>query len=186
MPDCCISIAFDLTLAFCHQCYFLTSASPSTPIVYNVERVRQGRSYVTRSVKAIQNGHTIFVMMCSFQRPEPWQPSYQWEMPTVPPPEDCELEESRYTRMIQSERPSPMVKEYFQDYLTVGSQTVNQVELMTYHSNRNGLAAPSQSKPQRSMTCYRTAGCDTCIGCRHGLYLSMKPLSKRYTTNQSP
>lgn len=81
------------------HCYFLLSASPSTPIVYQVERLRQGRSYVACTVKAIQRGKIIFVLLCSFQKPEPWQPSYQWVMPTVPSPDQCELEEDRYLRM---------------------------------------------------------------------------------------
>jgi acyl-CoA thioesterase 8 len=84
----------------CSKCYFLTSASSSTPIVYEVERIRNGRSYVTRAVKAIQNGRIVFVMMCSFHKPETWQPGHQWPMPTVPSPEKCQLEESLYTTMV--------------------------------------------------------------------------------------
>ncbi|KIK71319.1 hypothetical protein GYMLUDRAFT_235654 [Collybiopsis luxurians FD-317 M1] len=83
------------------HCYFLASASPSTPIVYFVERLRQGRSYVACSVKAIQKGSLIFIMTCSFQKPEPWQPQQQWVMPDVPPPEQCELEEEIYERVMR-------------------------------------------------------------------------------------
>ncbi|KAJ3718329.1 HotDog domain-containing protein [Lentinula raphanica] len=88
----CVDPAFGL------HCYFLTSASPSTPIVYFVERLRQGKSYVACSVKAIQKGSLIFIMTCSFQKPEPWQPQKQWVMPDVPSPEQCELEEDIYER----------------------------------------------------------------------------------------
>ncbi|TFK76835.1 Thioesterase/thiol ester dehydrase-isomerase [Pluteus cervinus] len=105
------------------HCYFLTSASPATPIVYSVERVREGRSYVTRSVKAIQNGQTIFIMMCSFQKPEPWQPSYQWPMPEVPPPESCEREEDRYLRLANDQTLSPNVREAFRERLTERSRS---------------------------------------------------------------
>ncbi|KXN83580.1 Acyl-coenzyme A thioesterase 8 [Leucoagaricus sp. SymC.cos] len=83
------------------HCYFLLSASPATPIVYEIDRVRNGRSYVTRTVKAIQNGRVIFVMMCSFQQPEPWQPSHQLPMPVVPPPEECETTEERYLKVAE-------------------------------------------------------------------------------------
>uniref|UniRef100_A0A8H7YAV0 Uncharacterized protein n=1 Tax=Psilocybe cubensis TaxID=181762 RepID=A0A8H7YAV0_PSICU len=93
------------------------SASPSTPIVYSVERVRDGRSYVTRSVKAIQNGRIIFIMVCSFQKPEPWQPVHQWKMPIVPPPEECPDEEVNYARVIQDPNSSPNVVKFFQDRL---------------------------------------------------------------------
>ncbi|KAH6917568.1 thioesterase-like superfamily-domain-containing protein [Coprinopsis sp. MPI-PUGE-AT-0042] len=78
------------------HCYFLLSASPSTPIIYSVERIRSGKSYATRSVKAIQNGQIIFMMLCSFQKPEPWQPAHHWPMPSgVKSPEECELQEER-------------------------------------------------------------------------------------------
>ncbi|KAF9452530.1 Thioesterase/thiol ester dehydrase-isomerase [Macrolepiota fuliginosa MF-IS2] len=95
------------------HCYFLTSASPSTPIVYEVDRVRNGRSYVTRTVKAIQNGHVIFVMLCSFQKPESWQPSHYWPMPDVPSPEECELDEERYVRLAQREGLHPKIVEIY-------------------------------------------------------------------------
>ncbi|PFH49219.1 hypothetical protein AMATHDRAFT_148154 [Amanita thiersii Skay4041] len=107
--------------AFClHSlhCYFLASGSPSTPIIYNVERLRQGRSYVVCTVRAIQRGNTIFVMLCSFQKPEPWQPSQQWVMPVVPPPEHCDLEETYFLRLMNSEefKSNPRVREYCQSY----------------------------------------------------------------------
>jgi acyl-CoA thioesterase II len=64
-----------------------------------VERLREGRSYTTRSVKAVQDGQVVFILLCSFQRPEPWQPGHQWKMPAnVPPPDECELEEVRFIR----------------------------------------------------------------------------------------
>lgn len=96
-----------------NQCYFLTSASSSTPIVYEVERIRNGRSYVTRAVKAIQNGRIVFVMMCSFQKPETWQPGHQWPMPTVPQPEECQLEESQYIMMAERADLHPKLAEFY-------------------------------------------------------------------------
>ena len=50
-------------------------------------------------VKAIQNGAMVFVLMASFQKPEPWQPSHAWPMPlNIPSPEACELEEIIWAR----------------------------------------------------------------------------------------
>ncbi|EKM83445.1 hypothetical protein AGABI1DRAFT_32971 [Agaricus bisporus var. burnettii JB137-S8] len=98
---------------FSLHCYFLTSASSSTPIVYEVERIRNGRSYVTRAVKAIQNGRIVFVMMCSFQKPETWQPGHQWPMPTVPQPEECQLEESQYIMMAERADLHPKLAEFY-------------------------------------------------------------------------
>jgi acyl-CoA thioesterase II len=68
-------------------------------LLYYVDRLREGRSYSTRSVRAVQNGQTIFVMLCSFQIPEIWQPSRHWPMPKAPPPEDCEDEHTYYKRI---------------------------------------------------------------------------------------
>ncbi|KAF8898391.1 thioesterase-like superfamily-domain-containing protein [Infundibulicybe gibba] len=124
----CVDPAFALHSL---HCYFLTSASPSTPIVYEVERLRQGRSYVTRAVKAVQNGRIIFVMMCSFQKPEPWQPSHQWEMPSVPPPEECELEEDRFTRRLSVE--SYDIKKRYQDLIQERSKSPIAIKVAKEH-----------------------------------------------------
>jgi acyl-CoA thioesterase-2 len=51
--------------------YFLRPGRPGQPIVYNVDRIRDGRSFTTRRVVAIQNGEAIFNLDTSFQRPEP-------------------------------------------------------------------------------------------------------------------
>jgi len=86
------------------HCYFLLSASPALPILYYVERLREGRSYTTRSVKAAQNGRIVFIMMCSFHRPELQHPSHQWPMPLdVPSPDDVESDVSFYNRWAHSE-----------------------------------------------------------------------------------
>lgn len=78
------------------------SASAAVPILYNVDRVRDGRSYVTRAVRAVQRGRTIFIMLCSFQRPEPRQCTFQLPMPpNVPLPDACEGIEVIYERLFK-------------------------------------------------------------------------------------
>ncbi|KAI0252642.1 Thioesterase/thiol ester dehydrase-isomerase [Lactifluus subvellereus] len=72
--------------------YFLLSASVSAPLLYYVDRLRDGRTYATRSVRAVQDGRVVFVMLCSFQIPEPSQPSRHWPMPQVPRPDECKSE----------------------------------------------------------------------------------------------
>jgi acyl-CoA thioesterase II len=85
------------------HCYFLLGANPSIPTIYYVDRLRTGRSYATRSVRAVQQGKAIFIMMCSFHKPEPRQPTHSWPMPRgIPPPEECELEEVRWAREAQN------------------------------------------------------------------------------------
>ena len=51
--------------------YFIRPGDPAVPLVYTVERVRDGRSFTTRRVSAIQHGKTIFTLSASFHRPEP-------------------------------------------------------------------------------------------------------------------
>ena len=50
--------------------YFLRPGRPGVPIVYQVERVRDGRSFTTRRVTAVQEGRTIFNLTASFHMPE--------------------------------------------------------------------------------------------------------------------
>ncbi|KAF8499139.1 thioesterase II [Russula emetica] len=88
----------EFTLHSLH-CYFLLSASGSTPLLYYVDRVRDGRSYSTRSVRAVQGGRNIFIMVCSFQKPEFWQPSRHWSMPQAPHPDECDTEVEHIRRM---------------------------------------------------------------------------------------
>lgn len=66
--------------------YFLRPGSPHQPIVYQVDRVRDGVSFTTRRVVAIQNGKPIFTMSASFQIDEPGV-DHADPMPSVPPPE---------------------------------------------------------------------------------------------------
>ena len=66
--------------------YFLRPGDPKTPIIYNVERTRDGKSFTTRRVTAIQHGKPIFDMSASFQISEPGF-EHAHEMPDVPAPE---------------------------------------------------------------------------------------------------
>jgi acyl-CoA thioesterase-2 len=69
------------------HCYFMLPGDPSIPIVYNVDRLRDGGSFTTRRVTAIQNGRAIFSLECSFQIEEEGL-EHQLPMPLdVPPPE---------------------------------------------------------------------------------------------------
>jgi acyl-CoA thioesterase-2 len=66
--------------------YFLRPGSPTQPIVYQVDRVRDGMSFTTRRVVAIQHGKPIFTMSASFQVDEPGV-DHAVPMPAVPSPE---------------------------------------------------------------------------------------------------
>ncbi len=66
--------------------YFILPGDLAAPIVYFVDRLRDGRSFTTRRVTAIQHGEAIFNLSVSFHIPEQG-PEYQLPMPDVPPPE---------------------------------------------------------------------------------------------------
>ena len=82
----------------CHSLhgYFLRPGDPEHPIIYEVDRIRDGRSFTTRRVVAIQKGEAIFNMAASFQLPEEGL-THQCEMPDVPPPDECYTEEELVT-----------------------------------------------------------------------------------------
>jgi len=66
--------------------YFLRPGDPAVPIVYEVDRIRDGRSFTTRRVVAIQHGEAIFNLAASFHGDEPGF-EHSAPMPDVPPPE---------------------------------------------------------------------------------------------------
>jgi acyl-CoA thioesterase-2 len=67
--------------------YFIRPGDPAVPIVYTVDRVRDGRSFTTRRVSAIQHGKVIFTLSASFQVAEDGM-EHQATMLDVPGPED--------------------------------------------------------------------------------------------------
>ena len=66
--------------------YFLRPGDPNVPILYEVDRIRDGRSFTTRRVVAIQHGRAIFNLAASFHAEEPGL-DHQEPMPAVPDPE---------------------------------------------------------------------------------------------------
>lgn len=79
--------------------YFLRAGDPAVPIIYEVDRIRDGSSFSTRRVVAIQHGHAIFSMAASFHREEQGL-EHQMEMPDVPPPEDLPSEAELKAKLI--------------------------------------------------------------------------------------
>jgi acyl-CoA thioesterase-2 len=77
--------------------YFLRSGDVKKPIVYDVDRIRDGGSLTTRRVVAIQSGKAIFNLAASFQVDEPGF-EHQDPMPEAPPPESCATEQERMRR----------------------------------------------------------------------------------------
>jgi acyl-CoA thioesterase II len=79
--------------------YFIRPGDPSVPLVYTVEQVRDGRSFTTRRVSAVQHGQTIFTLSASFHVKEAGI-THADPMPRVPPPEEVERSVDRLERAL--------------------------------------------------------------------------------------
>lgn len=80
--------------------YFLRPGDATMPVVYGVDRVRDGGSFTTRNVRAVQKGQTIFTAMISFQIAEPGFEHQEPVMPVVPAPEDLVDEQILWERHL--------------------------------------------------------------------------------------
>ena len=118
--------------------YFVLPGDPSQPIVYEVERVRDGRSFTTRRCVAIQAGRPIFDLFASFHVDEPGL-DHQVAMPDAPDPDtlpsDAEIER-RY-----GDRLPPALKAWF-----MGERSI---ELRPTDFSRYDPSQPP--KPQQTM-----------------------------------
>jgi len=85
----------------CHSlhAYFLRAGDPKLAILYEVDRSRDGASFTSRRVVAIQHGNPIFTLEASFQRIEPGY-EHQFEMPGVPQPEALPSEEELRAKIL--------------------------------------------------------------------------------------
>ncbi|MGL4198422.1 MAG: acyl-CoA thioesterase II [Allorhizobium sp.] len=90
--------------------YFMRPGDPSIPIVYQVERIRDGSSFTTRRVVAIQHGKAIFSMSASFQVEEPGF-DHQVAIPNVPAPESL-MGEAEFRAAFLAQAPDT-VKKYW-------------------------------------------------------------------------
>src|SRR5262245_39295271 len=83
----CHTVGPELHVHSLHS-YFLLPGDTSVPIVYDVERIRDGRSFSTRRAVARQHGRPIFYLTASFHVDEVGF-DHQDAMPEVPAPEEC-------------------------------------------------------------------------------------------------
>ncbi len=89
--------------------YFIRPGDPTVPLIYLVERVRDGRSFTTRRVTVVQHGKTIFTLSASFHRSEPGF-EHADAMPAVPGPEGIEPTAERLRRLF-----GPAVDDFLSD-----------------------------------------------------------------------
>jgi acyl-CoA thioesterase-2 len=114
--------------------YFLRPGDPSVPIIYEVDRIRDGGSFSTRRVVAVQHGQAIFSMGVSFHRHEEGL-VHQMKMPDVPPPEslpsEAELKDLLFDRL------PPQVKAYWERERPI---EIRPVDLSRYLSPKKRVA----------------------------------------------
>lgn len=100
-------------LAHSLHAYFLRPGSVDRPVIYEVDRIRDGRGFTTRRVRAIQKGQAIFSLSASFQVTEEG-PEHQSTMPDVPPPEVLVSDEAQRERFAEH-LPEPIKKIFLQE-----------------------------------------------------------------------
>ncbi|MER7620259.1 acyl-CoA thioesterase II [Streptomyces sp. NPDC126503] len=89
-------------LAHSLHAYFLRPGDPGAPIVYNVDRIRDGRSFTTRRVVAVQHGQPVFHLSASFQAYEEGL-DHQAEMPAAPDPDSLPTAAETLPRHLPAE-----------------------------------------------------------------------------------
>jgi acyl-CoA thioesterase-2 len=117
--------------------YFLRPGDPAVPIIYEVDRIRDGGSFTTRRVVAIQHGRAIFSMSASFQAFEDGL-AHQAEMPDVPAPEDLPSEAELKEKFLAN-APEP-VRRYWERDRPIELRPVD----MTHYFSRKKLT-PAQN-----------------------------------------
>ncbi len=173
----------------CHSLhgYFLRPGDPKVPIIYEVDRIRDGRSFTTRRVVAIQKGEAIFSMSASFQVFEEGL-EHQITMPDVPKPDELPAEAEVMARrmkqypqemrqMMQGERPVEMKRVEDFDYLnptkmppvqhiwyrskkTLGDDDARHQCLLAYASDMGLLSTSNMPHGMSFMTGLMTASLD--------------------------
>jgi acyl-CoA thioesterase-2 len=116
--------------------YFLREGDPAVPIIYEVDRIRDGKSFSTRRVVAVQHGQAIFSMAVSFHRQEAGL-EHQLPMPKVPQPDELPSEAELKKRLM--DRLPPQIKAYWQHERPI---EIRPVDISRYLSPEK--RAPSQ------------------------------------------
>lgn len=106
--------------------YFLRPGDWTRPILYEVDRIRDGRSFTTRRVAAIQNGEAIFSLSCSWQKREMGLEHSQ-PMPDVPPPEALRGDREAYEALVKE---NPDIGRFSFRFDAIDSRSVERI-LMT-------------------------------------------------------
>lgn len=125
--------------------YFLRPGDTAVPIVYDVERIRDGRSFSTRRIVARQHGRGIYYMTASFQVPEDGF-EHQDRMPAVPSPEEAfDLAE-----IFRKRSPGSDADGWMREWAAL--------ELRYVGDSREGGVIPNDDRPSQSRLWIRVNG----------------------------
>jgi acyl-CoA thioesterase-2 len=124
--------------------YFLRPGDTAVPIVYDVERIRDGRSFSTRRIMARQHGRPIYLMTASFQKPEEGF-DHQDVMPEVPSPA-----ESMDMREVVRRRSSEAADDWMREW--------EALEMRAVGDSRPGGRLPSDEHPAQARLWIRING----------------------------
>ncbi|KAH3824420.1 hypothetical protein DPMN_126256 [Dreissena polymorpha] len=100
------------------HCYFLRGGNSNWPILYHVDRTRDGETYSSRSVKASQDGKAIFTMQTSFKKDEPQGYHFQMEMPQVEGPDNLMSTDELLRLRLENKGISDREKEFINRMLS--------------------------------------------------------------------
>jgi acyl-CoA thioesterase-2 len=124
--------------------YFLIAGDPKVPILYEVDRSRDGSSFSSRRVVAIQHGRQIFHMSVSLQKPEVGL-EHQLPMPDAPPPEELPSEDEFRAKIVDK-----IPEQYRQNFLRKRPIELRPVD-------RTDIFAPQIKSPHQSVWVRATA-----------------------------
>ncbi|MEM9409457.1 MAG: acyl-CoA thioesterase II [Acidobacteriota bacterium] len=123
--------------------YFLRRGDWRRPILFEVDRIRDGKSFTTRRVVGIQHGRAIFNLSASFQVSEGGL-SHQAPMPDVPGPEGLPTDEDHYTALAEKD---PSIKRFAFRYQILDSRQVEGIHMFP--------RGASEARPPRKSTWMR-------------------------------
>jgi len=136
--------------------YFMRPGDPSTPIIYQVDRIRDGGSFTTRRVVAIQHGKAIFSLSASFQEDEEGF-DHQIALPNLPMPENL-ITEAELRQQYLAHAPEP-IRRYWKE--SAQSRSVRQHQRITSHVSVWNRSKMSGYEPRprfrRTVNCRRSS-----------------------------
>lgn len=119
LSSACETVGPEFLIHSLHS-YFVLKGDDTHPIVYHVERVRDGKSYATRTVQARQRNRAIFTMTCSFQKPETSKLAHQASFPkNIPKAEDLPTESALLEQQAEKYQMPAALKQQLQETIQI-------------------------------------------------------------------